>query len=160
MNIMKFTLADHIEGVVIQSLKRYEDERGWLSELYRTDEQDHQVALCYISWTRPDQARGPHEHFLQSDYFVFTGPGTFRLYLWDSRVESPTYLAQMRLDVGEENPTTVLVPPRVVHAYKCTSKTIGQVINLPDKLYKGVLKAREVDEIRHEEKEPSPFILD
>jgi dTDP-4-dehydrorhamnose 3,5-epimerase len=66
----------------------------------------------------------------------------------------------MRLDVGEDNPVTVLVPPRVVHAYKCISKNKGLVVNLPDKLYAGLQKKQEVDEIRHEDIADSPFLLD
>jgi len=62
--------------------------------------------------------------------------------------------------VGEENPVVVLVPPRVVHAYKCISGEKGLVMNLPDKLYGGVLRKQEVDEIRHEDKADSPLLLD
>jgi dTDP-4-dehydrorhamnose 3,5-epimerase len=66
----------------------------------------------------------------------------------------------MRLDVGEDNPVTVLVPPGVVHAYRCISDTKGLVVNLPDKLYAGEQRKEEVDEIRHEDKTDSPFLLD
>ena len=155
-----FKLSDNIDGVLVRSLPKHEDERGWLSELYRTDELDHQVALCYLSWTKPGKARGPHEHRCQSDYFAFLGPGSFRLYLWDTREDSKTHLHRMRLDVGEDNPVAVLVPPRVVHAYKCVSEQRGLVVNLPDKLYAGVLRKQEVDEVRHEDKEDTPFLLD
>ena len=155
-----YSLSGEIDGVVVRSLLKHEDERGWLSELYRIDEWDHRVALCYLSWTQPGKARGPHEHTEQSDFFTFLGPGTFRLYLWDAREESKTYLHRMRLEVGEENPVAVLVPPRVVHAYKCVSEKKGLVVNLPDKLYAGEQRKEEVDEIRHEDKEDSPFTLD
>ena len=157
---MKFKLAVTMEGVVVRSLSRHRDDRGWLAELYRTDELDHQVAMFYVSWTKPGKARGPHEHIFQSDYFLFVGPGIFRVYLWDTRPESKSYLTRMRLDVGEENPIALLVPPRVVHAYRCISKQDGQVINLPDKLYKGVQKLHPVDEIRHEERGETDFIFD
>jgi len=66
----------------------------------------------------------------------------------------------MRLDVGEDKAVSILVPPRVVHAYKCVSEQMGLVVNLPDKLYGGVQRKQEVDEIRHEEREDSPFVLD
>ena len=155
-----FTLADSIDGVIVRSLSRHEDERGWLSELFRGDEWDHQVAMCYVSWTHPGKARGPHEHSYQSDCFAFLGPGMFRLYLWDSRKESKTYLQRMRLDVGEDAPVAVLVPPRVVHAYRCISTEKGLVVNLPDKLYAGILRKQAVDEIRHEDKADTPFLLD
>lgn len=155
-----FTLTDSIDGVLVRSLPRHEDERGWLSELYRGDEWDHRVAMCYASWTNPGQARGPHEHVYQSDCFAFLGPGMFRLYLWDTRQASRTHLHRVRLEVGESNPVTVLIPPGVVHAYKCVSESTGLVVNLPDKLYGGVLRKQEVDEIRHEDKEDTPFLLD
>jgi dTDP-4-dehydrorhamnose 3,5-epimerase len=49
------------------------------------------------------------------------------------------------------------VPPGVVHGYKCISQGPALSINLPDKLYKGVLKADEIDEIRWEEDKNSPY---
>jgi dTDP-4-dehydrorhamnose 3,5-epimerase len=66
----------------------------------------------------------------------------------------------MRLDVGEDKPSVIFVPPRVVHAYKCISEQMGLVVNLPDKLYAGVQRKQEVDEIRHEDKGDTPFSLD
>jgi dTDP-4-dehydrorhamnose 3,5-epimerase len=48
----------------------------------------------------------------------------------------------------------------VVHAYKCISEEKGLVVNLPDKLYAGVKRKQEVDEIRYEDKADSPFLLD
>jgi dTDP-4-dehydrorhamnose 3,5-epimerase len=155
-----FTLSEGMDGVVVRSLSKHEDERGWLCELYRSDEWDHQAAMCYASWTLPGKARGPHEHVYQSDCFAFLGPGRLRLYLWDAREESKTYLQRMCLDVGEENPVVVLVPPRVVHAYKCISEDKGLVLNFPDKLYAGVQRKQEVDEIRHEDMQESRFLLD
>ena len=155
-----YTLADQIDGVVVRALSKHEDERGWLSELYRSDEWDHRVAMCYLSWTQPGKARGPHEHIQQSDCFAFLGPGTFRLYLWDAREGRKTYGRRMRLDVGEDRPVTVLVPPGVVHAYRCISDAKGLVVNLPDKLYAGEQRKEEVDEIRHEDRRDSPFVLD
>ena len=158
---MDFVLSDTIDGVCVIELKRHGDARGWLSELHRSDESDHPVAMCYVSLTLPGVARGPHEHLHQSDYFVFIGPGAFRVYLWDSRRKSPTYLHRMRFEAGEHTPCAVLVPPGVVHAYKCTSLAGGMVINLPDRLYKGKGRSEEVDEVRHEDvTQGSPFILD
>ncbi|MCK5077124.1 MAG: dTDP-4-dehydrorhamnose 3,5-epimerase family protein, partial [Calditrichia bacterium] len=74
-----------IDGVVIKQLKKFEDNRGWLMELFRHDDMDYREypVMSYISETKPDVARGPHEHADQTDYFCFIGPSTFRLYLWD-----------------------------------------------------------------------------
>jgi dTDP-4-dehydrorhamnose 3,5-epimerase len=146
-----------IEGVIIKKLEKYNDERGWLTEIYRHDELDFTPVMAYISLTLPGVARGPHEHKEQSDAFVFAGPGTFRLFLWDNRLGLPSYGEKLEEDFGENNPALVIIPPGVVHGYKCVSETPGQVINLPNKLYRGQNKSEPVDEIRWENKEDSPF---
>lgn len=146
-----------INGVIVKKLNKFEDERGWLTEVYRRDELDMTPAMCYTSLTLPGVIRGPHEHVYQSDYFIFIGPGKFRLHLWDRRDGSQTKGEKMELEVGEGNPTSVMVPPGVVHGYQCISDVPALSINMPDKLYKGVLKQDEIDEIRWEKDPESPY---
>lgn len=149
-----------IEGVIIKKLDKFEDSRGWLTEIFRHDEIDYQPAMSYVSVTKPGVSRGPHEHVRQSDCFVFVGPGTFDLYLWDARVGSKSNGEHIKIEVGENKPTMVIVPPGVVHGYKCISKTDAWSINLPDKLYKGIKKEEEIDEIRWEEDVDSPYKIE
>lgn len=146
-----------IKGVIIKQLNKFEDERGWLAEVFRSDEINFQVAMGYVSLTQPGIVRGPHEHKEQADFFVFLGPGDFMLYLWDRRENSPTYKKEIQIEVGEKNPMSVIVPPGVVHGYKCISDKPAMCINLPDKLYRGEGKKEEVDEIRWERDPESPF---
>jgi dTDP-4-dehydrorhamnose 3,5-epimerase len=151
-----------IDDVVIRKLARYNDHRGWLTEIYRNDEVDPQYrpVMMYISETNPGVARGPHEHVDQADMFGFIGPSDFKLYLWDNRPSAKTHLNKMSLIVGVSNPITVIIPPGVVHAYKNVGSGHGWVMNLPNQLYKGEGKKQPVDEIRHEDIENSPFVLD
>jgi len=149
-----------IGGVIIKKLEKFTDERGWLAEIFRNDEMEYQPEMAYISVTKPGVVRGPHEHKEQSDFFVFVGPGIFKLYLWDNRKQSKTFGQQEILEVGENNPVAILVPPGVVHGYKCVSSEPAYSINLPDKLYKGEGKKEEVDEIRWEKDSNSPFKID
>lgn len=146
-----------INGVIVKELKKYEDDRGYLIETYRRDEVDLGVAMSYLSLTLPSVARGPHEHVYQTDYFIFPGPGDFNLYLWDRRASSTTFGERLEMKVGASYPCTVVVPPGVVHGYKCVSKEAAMSINFPDKLYKGINKQEEVDEIRWEQDENSPY---
>jgi len=152
-----------IEGVIIKDLTKYDDHRGWLTEIFRKDEiePDMMPAMAYVSLTHSGIARGPHEHRDQADLFAFTGPGTFKVYLWDNREDSPTYNNKHVFLAGEEK-RTVYVPPGVVHAYKVVSDVEGVVINLPNRLFAGEGKKEPVDEIRWEEEEmkDSPFKLD
>ncbi|MCF7819929.1 MAG: dTDP-4-dehydrorhamnose 3,5-epimerase family protein [Candidatus Pacebacteria bacterium] len=149
-----------IEGVVIKSLKKYNDNRGYLTEIWRSDELEHKPEMSYISLTLPGVVRGPHEHRYQADCFIFIGPGDFDLHLWDRREESSTFKQYEKIRAGESEPLLVVVPPGVVHGYKCVSKEPALSINLPDKLYKGKDKKEEVDEIRWEQDKNSPYRIE
>jgi len=149
-----------ITGVLIKKLEKFNDERGWLMEIFRDDEIKYNPVMAYVSVTQPGVVRGPHEHKEQRDFFVFVGPGIFNLYLWDNRQASATFGQKEIIAVGENNPVAVLVPPCVVHGYKCISTEPAYSINLPDKLYKGQDKKEEVDEIRWEKDPDSPFKIE
>jgi dTDP-4-dehydrorhamnose 3,5-epimerase len=151
-----------IEGVVITELRRFADQRGWLTEVFRHDALDEAAypAMGYVSMTYPGVARGPHEHVDQTDLFAFVGPGAFKVYLWDTRGDSPTFGARQTLIAGADAPMTVLVPPGVVHAYRNVSDENGLVFNAPNRLYAGWGKQEPVDEIRHEDRPDQVFALD
>lgn len=152
----------NIDGVIIRQLSKYSDSRGWLIELYREDELDPEYfpVMSYISMTNPGIARGPHEHVDQTDLFGFIGPSTFKIYLWDNRKGSPTYLNKMVILAGENQPTAVLVPPGVVHAYMNVGNHPGMVTNYPNRLFAGRGKKEKVDEIRHENNPDTIFKLE
>jgi len=148
----------NLPGVVVRPLKRFEDARGWLTELFRDDElpKDFRPAMSYLSVTHPGVARGPHEHAEQTDGFAFLD-GKYDLYLWENRRDTPG--EAITLHVGSDNPVLVLVPPGVVHAYKNVGDRDAFVLNFPNRLYAGQDKKEKVDEIRHESDPNSPFKL-
>lgn len=145
--------AGEITGVVIRDLRKFNDSRGWLAELFRNDDlgSEFYPAMAYTSLTNPGVTRGPHEHVDQADLFCFIGPSNFKLRLWDNRRESGTYNNVITVVVGEDNPKSVLIPKGVVHAYQNVGEVYGIVFNCPNRLYMGVDKKDEIDEIRHED---------
>lgn len=155
-------MESKFQGVKITSLKKFEDPRGWLCEIFRRDEIEAGVfpAMTYISVTHPGIARGPHEHRDQTDLFAFVGPSVFKMYIWDNRKDSPTFGEKETYLVGQDAPTVVIVPPGVVHAYKNVGEIDGLVVNCPNQLYAGEGKKEPVDEIRHEDETESKFKLD
>lgn len=142
-----------IHDVVVQTLRKFKDNRGWLAELFRHDELQPEFypAMAYTSSTIPGVTRGPHEHVDQADLFCFIGPSNFKLRLWDNRPESATFNNVMTLIVGEDDPKSVLIPAGVVHAYQNVGQVDGIVFNCPNRLYMGVDKKEPIDEIRHED---------
>jgi dTDP-4-dehydrorhamnose 3,5-epimerase len=154
--------SGEIAGVVVRDLLRFNDERGWLTELFRHDElaAEFHPVMSYISSTKPGVTRGPHEHTDQADLFCFIGPSNFKFRMWDRRPGSLTFNNVMSLVVGEENPKSVLVPLGVVHAYRNIGNDDGIVINCPNRLYMGQNKREPIDEIRHEDDPATIFRID
>lgn len=150
-----------IEGVEIRDLIFFNDERGWLAELFRQDDIDESLypLMSYVSMTKSGIQRGPHAHEEQTDYFVFYS-SKFKVVLWDGRASSPTYRNRMVLFPGKENPKSVIIPPGVVHAYKNVGSEDGLVLNFPNRLYAGWKKKEPVDEIRYEANPDSPYQVD
>jgi dTDP-4-dehydrorhamnose 3,5-epimerase len=151
-----------IKGVVINRLTKAVDSRGWLAELFRHDglAEEFFPVMAYVSATNPGITRGPHEHVDQADLFCFIGPSNFKLRLWDNREQSETYLCMATLVVGQDNPTSVVIPPGVVHAYQNVGDVDGIVINCPNRLYRGHARKEKVDEIRHENNGDTIFRMD
>lgn len=146
-----------MEGLVVRELSLCVDERGWLGEILRDDESQLKPLMSYLSMTNPGLVRGPHEHRDQTDCFCFIG--RFRLYLWDNRERSSTFMEKRIIETADV-PTVAVVPPGIVHAYKNIGSSEGFVFNLPDRLYKGRGKTEPVDEIRYEDTLSSPFRIE
>lgn len=151
-----------IDGLIVKPIRAHHDDRGWLIELFRHDElaESLRPVMAYASMTLPGVARGPHEHRDQTDGFAFFGPSDFRVYAWDLREDSRTYLHTLRIVVGESNPSAIWIPPGVVHAYRNVGEVPGLVFNAPNRLYAGWNRAEPVDEIRHENGDPGRFPID
>ncbi len=155
-------LAGEIKDVVVRDLHKFNDRRGWLSELFRQDEVAAEFfpVMAYISSTKPGVTRGPHEHLHQADLFCFLGPSNFKLRMWDNRPDSLTYRKMMTLVVGEDDPKSVLIPKGVVHAYQNVGTAAGIVINCPNRLYMGKHRQEGIDEIRHEDDPDTIFQME
>lgn len=151
-----------IKDVIVSDLRKFNDRRGWLCELFRHDDLDAEFhpTMAYISSTTPGVTRGPHEHVDQADLFCFLGPSNFKLRLWDNRPDSPTFRNVMTLIVGADDQKAVVIPKGVVHAYQNVGAVDGIVINCPNRLYMGEGRREQVDEIRHEDDPNTPFRMD
>ncbi len=155
-----------LPGVRVEPFARATDGRGWLSELFRADVleragmADARPVMAYLSMTLPGVARGPHEHREQTDFFAFAGPSDFEVTLWDNRTGSPAFGRRETLVLGASRPSTLVVPPGIVHAYRNIGEVEGWVLNFPNRLYRGPGRKEPVDEIRYEDDPASGFRLE
>jgi len=142
----------NIEGLIVKYLKNHIDHRGYLTECWREDDdlfEGFDPKMMYVSMSEPGVRRGAHMHIKQRDYFIFIGPGNFRVAIVDDRPNSSTYKNAIdNLYVGENNPAAIIIPTGCWHGYQNVSSKVGMVINIPDKLYRGFKYSEDVDEVR------------
>jgi dTDP-4-dehydrorhamnose 3,5-epimerase len=119
-----------IDGVQVKPLKVVPDERGWLMEVLRSDDE----GLVYVSATYPGVVKAWHYHMRQTDNFACIA-GMVKLVLVDTREASSTRDTINEFVIGVQNPVLVQVPRMVYHGWKCISLEPSLVINVPDEPY-------------------------
>jgi dTDP-4-dehydrorhamnose 3,5-epimerase len=127
--------AKRIEGVQVKPLKVVPDERGWLMEVLREDDELFgRFGQVYVSATYPGVVKAWHFHARQTDNFACIA-GMIKLVLVDTRQGSPTRDTINEFFLGVHNPVLVQVPKLVYHGWKCISVEPSLVINVPDEPY-------------------------
>jgi dTDP-4-dehydrorhamnose 3,5-epimerase len=118
-----------IQGVRVKALKVIADERGWLMEMLRSDDDlFNGFGQVYMTAAYPGVVKGWHYHKLQTDHFVCI-KGMMKLVLYDSREDSPTRGEVQEFHLGERSQQLVQIPPLVYHGFKCTGEEPAIVVN-------------------------------
>lgn len=124
-----------IEGVRTKPLRLIPDDRGYLMEILRDDDELFlKFGQCYVSATYPGIVKAWHAHRLQTDHFCCLR-GNVKVGLWDGREDSPTYRQTQALVIGEHNRTLVQIPPGVWHGWVCLGSELAVVLNVPTEHY-------------------------
>lgn len=124
-----------IEGVKAQALRSIPDERGWLMEIFRSDNPDFQkFGQVYVTVAYPRVVKAWHYHRLQTDHFAVVA-GMAKVALYDGRNDSPTKGAVMEIFMGERNPLLLIIPPGVMHGFKAIGDERAYLVNCPTELY-------------------------
>ena len=133
-----------IEGVKTKQLKVIPDERGFLMEMLRSDDEFYQkFGQVYLTVAYPDVVKGWHYHKLQTDHFVCV-KGMMKVVLYDGREGSATHGEVNEFFLGEKNPTLVVIPPLVLHGMKGIGTEPAYLVNVHTELY----NYKEPDEFR------------
>ena len=102
-----------VDGVRLIPLRRFEDERGWFTELMRASRLPAPVKQSNLSFSRQGVIRGLHYHERgQSDLFACLS-GMVRVVVLD-RERDETFTA----DIGDENPAAVWIPGHHAHGFE------------------------------------------
>jgi dTDP-4-dehydrorhamnose 3,5-epimerase len=126
-----------IEGVLVQELNWFTDQRGSLSVLLRNDQealQGERFGQAYVTTVLPGVVKAWHRHQGQTDRMVGL-VGRTLLVLIDGRSGSPSHGLVLDFVLGDRHPVLVLIPPGVWHGLKGIGIAESMVLNLPDTAY-------------------------
>ena len=120
-----------IDGVKTKQLKVIPDERGWLMEVLRNDDEIfEQFGQVYLTTAYPGVVKAWHYHKKQTDNFTCI-KGMMKVALYDSRKESPTFGEINEFFIGEKNPLLISVPTGVYHGFKCIGTETAFFLSIP-----------------------------
>ena len=120
-----------IEGVKTKKLRVIPDERGWLMEILRSDDElFDKFGQVYVTTAYPGVVKAWHYHKKQTDNFTCI-KGMMKVALYDAREDSPTYKEVNEFFVGEKNPILISVPPGVYHGFKAIGTETAYFLSIP-----------------------------
>lgn len=124
-----------IEGVKTKKLRVIPDERGWLMEIMRRDDEIFKdFGQVYLTTAYPDVVKAWHYHKLQTDNFTCI-KGTMKVALYDDRKESSTFGDVNEFFIGDRNPMLISVPPLVYHGFKAVGDETAYFLSIPTHAY-------------------------
>jgi dTDP-4-dehydrorhamnose 3,5-epimerase len=124
-----------IDGVHVKTLNVIPDERGWLMEMLRSDDEIFQgFGQVYLTAAYPGVVKGWHYHKNQVDHFVCVR-GVMKVALYDPREDSPTRGQVNEFFIGDHNQRLIQIPPLVYHGFKCVSHEPALLVNTVTRPY-------------------------
>ncbi len=139
-----------IDGVVTKRLRLIPDERGYLMEILRDDDELFtQFGQVYVTACYPGIVKAWHCHQHQVD-MICCVQGTARLGLYDDREDSPTCGETNSFILGILNPLIVRVPAGVWHGFTPVAAETILMLNVPSEHY----DYDEPDELRRDPFDP------
>ena len=132
-----------IQGVEVEALTQFPDERGCFAELFRFGEPGiardflpAQGSRTQVSFTisYPGVIKAIHYHFEQTDLWAPLS-GMFQVFLCDLRDSSPTCGKLNTLFVGVLRSWKLRIPPGVAHGYKIVGTEVGLPVYATNRFY-------------------------
>ncbi len=124
-----------IEGVKVKPLRVIPDERGFLMEVLRSDDEIYDgFGQVYMTTAYPGVVKGWHYHQHQIDHMTVIR-GMAKIVLCDMREGSPTHGEINEFFVGEKNPILIRIPIGVAHGMKAIGTETAYMLNVPDRPY-------------------------
>lgn len=124
-----------IDGVKVKNLRLIPNERGFLVEMLRADDEIFsKFGQTYLSVVYPNVIKGWHYHKIQTDFFTVV-KGMAKVVLYDQRKDSKTFGEVNEFFMGDLNRILLVIPPLVLHGMKGIGTEPAYLINCPTHTY-------------------------
>jgi dTDP-4-dehydrorhamnose 3,5-epimerase len=124
-----------IDGVRIIARQRHADDRGYVTEIFRSDEEHfEQFGQAYLAACYPGVVKAWHRHQRQTDHF-YAVRGTLKVGLYDDREDSPTRGEYQVVMLGERGLDAQLVIPAGLWHGMMAVEVFSVMLNIPNQLY-------------------------
>ena len=124
-----------IEGVRIKRLSVHADERGFLMEILRSDDEVFgRFGQVYLTTAYPGVVKAWHMHKKQTDYWCVL-KGTAKVGLYDERESSPTIGELQEVHLSERSPMVLTIPPGIWHGFRGAGDEVVYLLNCPTESY-------------------------
>jgi dTDP-4-dehydrorhamnose 3,5-epimerase len=128
-----------IDGVAIQALALWPDDRGYFAEVFRFGQglvQAYPAATTQVSCalSYPGTIKAFHYHRRQTDFWAPL-VGMFQVALVDLRRDSRTFGRRNTIYVGQLRSWGILIPPGVAHGYKAIGSEPAVLVYATDRFY-------------------------
>src|SRR5438552_1494658 len=126
--IAKLDSTDLIDGVRIEPLQIYPDDRGFFTEIARlgrglasdmVPDNTRKIQIS-LTLTYPNTIKAIHYHSEQTDLWAPV-TGMVQVFLYDLRRHSKTFGLINTIFAGRFQPWEILIPPGIGHGYKALS---------------------------------------
>jgi dTDP-4-dehydrorhamnose 3,5-epimerase len=108
-----------IDGIVRIPLRRFEDDRGWFTELMRSSLLPKPVRQANLAFSRAGVIRGLHYHDRGQDDLFACVRGMVRVVALD-RESGGTFTE----DIGDENPVAIYIRGTLAHGYEALTDSL------------------------------------
>lgn len=124
-----------IEGVLIEPLKVFADERGKVMRMLRTDAPHFtRFGEIYFSTIKPGVVKGWKKHLKMTQHFAVPA-GAVRIVLFDARERSSTRGETQEFLLGEERYALLRVPPEVWYSFGSLGDAPAMMANCTDMVH-------------------------
>jgi dTDP-4-dehydrorhamnose 3,5-epimerase len=124
-----------IKDVKTKELKLFPDERGFLVEMLRSDDDIFKnFGQTYLTRVNQGVVKAWHLHRKQYDNVVVV-KGMMKIVLYDDRKDSSTYKEVNEFFMGEQKMILLQIPPGVMHGMKAIGGEMALAVNHPTEAY-------------------------